>query len=149
MKRFEIPKPAKWWWVKRMDVYVAIVFIYLPLYVSMEYQDFGKSFFQSVLSGDKYLKNTVFFFLQPAAVSVPAVKITGQIHCICAGRPFPVVPAIAYLVKTKVQMGICKVTEGLSLLQQLRLFPVVIFHTQVNISFIRRKLGIDLQTQTE
>jgi hypothetical protein len=51
MKRIEISKPTKWWWVKRMDIYVAIILVFLPLYISMEYQDLGKSIFQSVTSG--------------------------------------------------------------------------------------------------
>lgn len=63
MKRFEIPKPAKWWWVKRMDVYAAVVLVFLPLYVSMEYQDFGKSFFQSVLSGVVWAAPFLFYFI--------------------------------------------------------------------------------------
>ena len=51
MESIKISKPTKCWWVKRIDIYVAIILVFLPLYISMEYQDFGKSIFQSVASG--------------------------------------------------------------------------------------------------
>ena len=63
MKSIEISKPTKWWWVKRMDVYAAIVLVFLPLYVSMEYQNFGKSFFQSVDSGVIWAAPIFLYFL--------------------------------------------------------------------------------------
>lgn len=63
MKSIEISKPTRWWWVKRMDVYAAVVFIFLPLYVLMECQDFGKSIFQSVVSGLIWAAPIVLYFL--------------------------------------------------------------------------------------
>ena len=63
MKRIEISKPTKWWWVKRMDIYVAIILVFLPLYISMEYQDFGKSIFQSVTSGLIWVAPISLYFL--------------------------------------------------------------------------------------
>ena len=63
MKRIEISKPTKWWWVKRMDIYVAIILVFLPLYISMEYQDLGKSIFQSVTSGLIWVAPISLYFL--------------------------------------------------------------------------------------
>lgn len=63
MKSIEVSKPTRWWWVKRMDVYAAVVFIFLPLYALMEYQDFGKSIFQSVVSGVVWAAPIVLCFL--------------------------------------------------------------------------------------
>ena len=63
MKRIVISKPTKWWWVKRMDIYVAIILVFLPLYISMEYQDFGKSIFQSVTSGLIWVAPISLYFL--------------------------------------------------------------------------------------
>lgn len=63
MKSIEISKPTRWWWVKRMDVYAAVVFIFLPLYVLMECQDFGKSIFQSVASGLIWAAPIVLYFM--------------------------------------------------------------------------------------
>lgn len=51
MKSIEVSKPTKWWWIKRLDIYVAIILVLLPCYILMQYQDFGKSIFQSVASG--------------------------------------------------------------------------------------------------
>lgn len=51
MKSIEVPKPTGWWWIKRLDIYVAIILVLLPCYILMQYQDFGKSIFQSVASG--------------------------------------------------------------------------------------------------
>ena len=63
MKRIVISKPTKWWWVKRMDIYVAIILVFLPLYISMEYQDFGKSIFQSLTSGLIWVAPISLYFL--------------------------------------------------------------------------------------
>lgn len=63
MKRIVISKPTKWWWVKRMDIYVAIILVFLPLYISMEYQDLGKSIFQSVTSGLIWVAPISLYFL--------------------------------------------------------------------------------------
>ena len=63
MKSIEISKPTRWWWVKRMDVYAAVVFIFLTLYVLMECQDFGKSIFQSVASGLIWAAPIVLYFM--------------------------------------------------------------------------------------
>lgn len=63
MKRIEISKPTKWWWVKRTDVYAAIVLVFFPLYVMMECQDLGKSIFQSVVSGFVWAAPTFLYFL--------------------------------------------------------------------------------------
>ena len=46
-----------------MDVYAAVVFIFLPLYVLMECQDFGKSIFQSVASGLIWAAPIVLYFM--------------------------------------------------------------------------------------
>lgn len=46
-----------------MDIYVAIILVFLPLYISMEYQDFGKSIFQSVTSGLIWVAPISLYFL--------------------------------------------------------------------------------------
>ena len=46
-----------------MDVYAAVVFIFLPLYALMEYHDFGKSIFQSVVAGVVWAAPIVLCFL--------------------------------------------------------------------------------------
>ena len=46
-----------------MDIYVAIILVFLPLYISMEYQDLGKSIFQSVTSGLIWVAPISLYFL--------------------------------------------------------------------------------------
>lgn len=63
MKSINISKPTKWWWVKRTDIYAAIILLFLPLYILMEYQDFGKNIFQSVASGLIWAAPIALYFL--------------------------------------------------------------------------------------
>ena len=63
MKSFEVPQPTQWWWVKRIDVYAATLLILLPLNVLMEYQDFGRSILQSVVSGLVWALPIFLYFL--------------------------------------------------------------------------------------
>ena len=93
MKSSEVSKPTKWWWLKRMDVYAAIVFLLLPLYVLMEYQDLGKSLFQCVVSGLVWAAPMVLCFLlfsvrrrlnYPYVVNIMDDSV--EVICLCPGK---------------------------------------------------------------
>lgn len=93
MKSIEVSKPSGWWWVKRMDVYAAVVFIFIPLYVLMECQDFGKSIFQGVASGLIWAAPIALYFLlfsvsrrliYPYAVKIMDDSV--EVVCLCLGK---------------------------------------------------------------
>ena len=63
MKSINISKPTKWWWVKRTDIYAAIILLFLPLYILMEYQDFGKNIFKCVASALIWAAPIALYFL--------------------------------------------------------------------------------------
>ena len=90
MKSFEVPQPTQWWWVKRIDVYAATLLILLPLNVLMEYQDFGRSILQSVVSGLVWALPIFLYFLffsvsrrlnYPYAVNIMDDSIEGVYLC--------------------------------------------------------------------
>lgn len=51
MKSIKVSRPTQWWWMKRIDVYAATLFILLPYEVTRQYCSLGKSILQSVVSG--------------------------------------------------------------------------------------------------
>ena len=98
---------------------------------------------QGVLPGQEYLEDAVFQLLHGAAVPVPVVKVTGQVHGLRAGGPLPVDPAVAAPMDAVEQMAVGKVRKRLAGGQQGGLGADVVLHPQIQIGLIFFQQRVD------
>ena len=76
---------------------------------------------------------------------VPVVELTLQIQLLSGRRPFPVIPAAIYMVKTVILVAVGKVGQGLILRQKSRLSGIVYGHSQIDIACKFLQLRIAFQ----
>ena len=90
---------------------------------------------QRICAGQEQLEYTVFQLGQPVCLPVPAAEIAGQPQVAGSRCPFPVIPAISSLVKTKILAAVGKISQCTPVGQQLFFLLFVALQAQIKIFF--------------